>query len=583
MSTCEQQQKVGRADGGDLQGSAVPKGDALLLPGFLCFLLLLGLGVALVYAAGATGGMSRYLYGASDRPATAVIVALVLCAVAAAKAPPMPLAAKVSRLRPWQLALAALVIASAGVAFVYQSYAFSMDEFMTRLQAQVFAEGRLTGQVPVEWQWLGRALFHSFADYDEATGQVASNYRPGMAFLYTIFDLFGLGDLVSAFMLAGSVLLAASLARRIWPDTPEAPIVAALLVATSQQAMAMALTSYAMPAHLFLNLLWLRLFVADTRLGHVLAALVGVFTASLHQVHVHAFFAAPFFLMLVRPWRPWLLLFYGLVYLAGHAAVAGWDHWAFGSVSADAGADFADRVDGLARLPDGQALATVTALVARFFAWQNLALLPLLFIAFRVGRMPRLLILSAVSILLSLAPYPLLMPDQGHGWGYRYLHGLIANFALLGTAGWVALRQLPQVEQRRWRQAVLVSSMLTLLVMFPLRGYQIHRVVAPFHAASDLIASADADVVVVETNGVFYGWDLIRNDPFLRNRPVQVALSSLTPDDLRRLCRSYRVAFVSAAQLQSHDMVVMSGDAGAASESAMSAMIVSANCSPSGN
>lgn len=130
MSTCEQQQKVGRADSGDLQGSAAPKGDALLLPGFLCFLLLLGLGVALVYAAGATGGMSRYLYGASDRPATAVIVALVLCAVAAAKAPPMPLAAKLSRLRPWQLALAALVIASAGVVFVYQSYAFSMDEFM---------------------------------------------------------------------------------------------------------------------------------------------------------------------------------------------------------------------------------------------------------------------------------------------------------------------------------------------------------------------------------------------------------------------------------------------------------------------
>src|SRR3546814_6175702 len=33
----------------------------------------------------------------------------------------------------------------------------------------------------------------------------------------------------------------------------------------------------------------------------------------------------------------------------------------------------------------------------------------------------------------------LLLVYQGHGWGYRYLHGLIGAFCLLGGFGWMRL------------------------------------------------------------------------------------------------------------------------------------------------
>jgi hypothetical protein len=35
----------------------------------------------------------------------------------------------------------------------------------------------------------------------------------------------------------------------------------------------------------------------------------------------------------------------------------------------------------------------------------------------------------------------ILLPYQGHGWGYRYLHGLIGSLSLLAGYGWIALSE----------------------------------------------------------------------------------------------------------------------------------------------
>ena len=507
---------------------------------FMLTLFLIG---ALFVAVGATGGMSRYIYINVDFPGFIVsAVSLLAVAWAARKGDDF---AWLDRIPVGLVAFCTLVLTMIGTHTVYLGYAFSPDEWMPRLQAEIFAHGELAGNVPPEWREYGRAMYHEFAHYDPATGAVASSYRPGMAALIALFDLAGLGLYVSAFMTAGSILLTASLARILWPDSKSAPVIAALLVATSSQALAAAMTSYAMAPHLFFNLLWLRLFLLDKWWAHVAAALCGVFTASLHQVHPHLFFAAPFFLLLLRPFRPGVLLWYGAIYAVGHLAIIGWDRTAMGdslTVTSSGSLTFEQflhRVGQLAQIPSLIDWATIGAHVVRLFAWQSLALAPLLLFTVYRRAWPPLLVLMAVSIATSLLPYPFLLPEQGHGWGYRYLHGLIGSLALIGTAGWV---QMERLHGQAFRQPVMLCFAVTLAVVIPVRAFLIERTIAPWLVATEAARAMPADVVIVDRIAIFYGLEIPRNGPYAAERPVVMMLNYLSADQIRRLCSNYRVA-----------------------------------------
>ena len=286
----------------------------------------------LLLVLGATDGTSLYIYLTVDVPGFAVLMASLPILVIFAREKGS--VDWLFRIPAGLLSLAVLALTMAGVHLVYHGYAFSIDEWMQWLQAEIFLRGDISAIVPTEWRDYGRAIFYDFALFDPNSGALASGYRPGMAALIAVFDLAGLGLYVSAFMTAGAVWLAASLARVIWPESASAPIVAALLVATSSQVLAAAISSFAMSAHLFFNLLWLRLFLLDRWSGHIAAAICGIATAALHQVHFHIFFAAPFFLLLLRPLRPGLLFWYAAVYAAGHLAIISWDGIAVGSASA---------------------------------------------------------------------------------------------------------------------------------------------------------------------------------------------------------------------------------------------------------
>jgi hypothetical protein len=513
---------------------------------FMLALFLIG---TLLVALGATSGMSRYIHVHVDSPGFIVsAVALLVVAWAARQGGDF---AWVDRIPVGLIALATLVVSVIGTHAVHLGYAFSPDEFMPRLQAAIFAHGDLAGTVAPEWRDYGRAMYHDFAHYDPATGAVASTYRPGMAALIALFDLAGLGLYVSAFMTAGSVLLTASLARILWPDSKSAPVIAALLVATSSQALATAMTTYAMPAHLFFNLLWLRLFLLDKWWAHVAAALCGVFTASLHQIHPHLFFAAPFFLLLLRPFRPGVLLWYGVAYAAGHLAILGWDRVAMGDSLAVSQSgqltfeQFLQRVGGLAHIPGLNDWATIGAHIVRLFAWQSLALAPLLFFTLYKRAWPPLLVLMAASIVTSLLPYPFLMPDQGHGWGYRYLHGLLGCLALIGTAGWI---QMERLHGQAFRQPVMLCFAMTLAVVIPVRGFLIERTIAPWLMGTEAALAMPADVVIVDRIGIFYGLEIPRNGPYAEERPVVMMLNDLSGDQVRRLCSTYRVAVFGVDQ-----------------------------------
>jgi hypothetical protein len=90
--------------------------------------------------------------------------------------------------------------------------------------------------------------------------------------------------------------------------------------------------------------------------------------------------------------------------------------------------------------------------------------------------------------------------------------------------------------------ALWSSVLLSLVVLLPWRAYQVHGFVAPYAAASEAIRQAGADVVIVDPTNIWFGQDLVRNDPFLRRPPKVLSLPKLDEARLTDLCRRYDVA-----------------------------------------
>lgn len=505
--------------------------------------------IAVVWG-GATFGISRYLYLRVDLPGLVIASGLVLLAAFGARFVPAGLVARIAqpdtwRIGPWHMALAALVLTAIGVHLVYIGYALSMDEWMTRLQAEIFGSGQLSGVVPEAWREFGRAMYYVFAAYDPASGRVASDYRPGMAALYALFDTVGLGLYTSAILNALSIPLVAMVSLRLWPGRRDIAVLAAFIVFTSQQALAMAMTSYAMTAHMFFNLLWILAFLRKEWWGPVAVVLIGGFTAALHQIHVHAFFAAPFFLLLLRPFRFRLLAFYAIGYATTHALVFSWDWWSIGRYLTASGAEsrsLVERVLRIARLPSLDDLLTVFANLVRMIAWQNLALLPLIAGAGRALVADKWLRILGASVICSLLPYVFLMPDQGHGWGYRYLHGLIGPLALIGAYGGARLLRARIAGKSTGFLALLTLS--SMLVMVPVRGLQIRDQVRPFALATGFAGAQETDVVIIDDYLIPIGTDIPRNSAVDPKLPIQFALTALTPEQIAALCLRHDIRYL---------------------------------------
>jgi hypothetical protein len=136
-----------------------------------------------------------------------------------------------------------------------------------------------------------------------------------------------------------------------------------------------------------------------------------------------------------------------------------------------------------------------------------------------------------------------LLSYQGHGWGYRYLHGFLGNFALLAGYGWIAITSGSAPLPKYRAQGLLV--MTTLMMAFslvPFRVIQAGETVAPYREAYRLITNANADFVIVDTVDIFYGRDLVRNNPDLSNKPLIFDLINLQLQQVDELCARGSVA-----------------------------------------
>ena len=452
------------------------------------------------------------------------------------------------------LALAVFVGGAIGAHFLFEGFDLSRDEFLAVFDAKIFSTGRLFASLPPEWRPFADALQPQYMSALKGGEQVVSFYLPLNAMLRTLFDIFASPGIVNPLLAAGAVVVLYGLARDVWPSRPDAALVVAILLATSSQLLFMSMTSYAMTGHLFLNLFWLRCFLKGRVWGHGCALAAAFLACGLHQFVFHPLFAAPFVARLWSPGRRRLCILYALGY---GLIILFWGSYLrlallwegvpppVGEGTTDVGAAYLiarilehlERFEPLASMP-------IFLNLLRLIAWQNLLLFPLCVLAWRAIRDDEGLASQlAAGIALTLLAMFVLSPFQGHGWGYRYLHGLLGSFCLLAGYGWI--RATAGRDAAGLRSAVGVfawGSLFAALIAIPMHVFQVRALIGPSRAADRAIASADADVVLVDDDGVHHGHDFVRNDPFLRNRPLTLYVWYLAPGQLETLCGRYRLA-----------------------------------------
>ena len=468
----------------------------------------------------------------------AAAVLVVLCVIRLPERLNLPIV----RTRTWLLVAATLLIVTvAGHFLLLSGYDLSRDEQMASFDATVFGQGHLVGPLPTFWRDHADALNTLFMYPAQHRAAWISAYQPLNAALRALFGMIGAPWLVGPLMTGLGAMALWGCVQRLWPDDREAGFVALMLFAGSAQVLFAGMTSYAMPDHLALNLCWLWLFLRRTTLMDFAALAVGFVATGLHQPLMHPMFVAPFVLLMLaeRRWQR------AALYIASYAAISAfwlwWPTWTWTLVQASthtprpAGVDYITRLTNTLRDRDPMGLPNMVANCLRFIAWQHLLLVPLLLAGARQYRKDPMIAALAGGMVLTTLVMALVLPYQGHGFGYRYLHGLIGNGILLAIYGWKTL----EGESGQWRSLLLRTSAAGVLVILPLQASMAHAFYAASAQVSARMATIDADYLVLGRKDAGTAADLVLNPPGLTRRPVRLLRDELDDATIAALCASH--------------------------------------------
>src|SRR5262249_45368803 len=123
------------------------------------------------------------------------------------------------------VAFAAVVVAVAawiGAHLAYRGFGLSLDEFMADFDASIIAAGRLLARTRAEWRDYVRALQRLFVLSVPDHSAWVSLSLPMNAALRAIFVLIGDPTLEAAVLAGVAVVALHGIARRLWPDRPDA-------------------------------------------------------------------------------------------------------------------------------------------------------------------------------------------------------------------------------------------------------------------------------------------------------------------------------------------------------------------------
>jgi hypothetical protein len=510
-------------------------------------------------------GLSRFYFNHQDSYVITGLVGL-LCAMAVPGGTGVARTLPNLRLDRRRVAVVATAMAAllwGGTYVLLDNYPLTRDEHMVVFDMAIFRSGHLAAAMPPAWRVYSQALTPAFLLPLPGSAAWVSSYMPMNAMMRAAFA--GVLDpaLMNPMLAAVGAVALFDIAERLFPQNRSAQAVALLLYATSAQVLVTAMTTYAMTGHLALNLVWLALFLRGTRASHAGAIAVGFLAIGLHQVIFHPLFAVPFIEHLRRrgEWRTAATYAFsygafGLFWISyPHLVAASAGLNASSGIAAGGSAFFSDRVLPLLVHRDPVTLPLIAVNLVRFVTWQNLALIPLMAVAFgAIRRNKGFARPLAYGIVLTIVAMGILLPYQGHGWGYRYLHGLIGNCALLAAYGWRDFSARDEV-----RTLFSMGTFATLFVSLPFLLWQTHAFVEPYARVNRAIEHLDADIVVVENEGPGFAVDEVRNRPDLANRPIRLAGKALEPADIAVLCSRGTVAFVDVAQMQGLGLGVGNG------------------------
>ena len=448
------------------------------------------------------------------------------------------------------IALFSLVIMAVGARVVYHAFPLSLDEYLAWFQARTLLGGHILAPIAPGWDTFVEALQPIFMRYDHANGLWVPGYRPLGAAIIALFELVGAGVYANSFLAAGSIVLIALVAKRVWPQHRYAPAVAALFLALSPQFLVTGMTAYAMTGHLFFNLLWLLFFLRNDRIGHIGATLTGFVAIGLHQVHVHPFFILPFMIYLLRERRLAILTVYTVWYAASITFWILWRDIAAAAATVGPTASALQPAEGhffikniiqlLHRHNLIQDIALWTVNFTRLIGWQAPVVLIFFYLGLKtLADAPVTVRLLAWGIATTLLPYVILMPGQGHGWGYRYLHVALGSVSLIATHGLIRLNPAGRTPPELVRRLLVALIVVGAVIGIPLRLLQVEHFVRPFASAERLLNQQPEDVVIVDTDDIWFGVDLVRNDPYLTNKPKILASSALNHEALTELCANH--------------------------------------------
>lgn len=498
--------------------------------------------------------ITRWYFLHQDAPAGLAMVALFVLAMHWTPARRLPDAAPHLR-----FVLAIAVLLALGLWWstyaVMRDYPLTRDELMVGFDGAIFAAGVLALPLPAMWSGYALALVPDFLLDVPGHSLLVSGYMPINAALRMGFAQVADAALLNPLLAAGGLVLLHGQARRLFPDCTGARWVVLAGYLLSAQILVTAMTPYAMTAHLAFNLLWLSLFLRDRWWSHGAAMLVGAAAIGLHQVVFHPLFAGPFILTLLTA-RRWRL--FGVYALAYAAALLFWISWpqivvatsglvidpAAGAGTAGGASFLHDRVLPLLRDRDPRTIPLMLYNLLRAITWNAAFVVPFAILALPAIRRGEGLARPLVAgVLLTLLAMTVLLPYQGHGWGYRYLHGLLGNAILLAGYGY------RELARRTPRQAESLALLLALGTL-PILAWQVvtaHRFVMPYAQLTQLIERQRSDVVILDTEAPFSAIDQVRNRADLSNRPLVVSSVHLSPEQVAALCARGTVTLLGRA------------------------------------
>lgn len=438
------------------------------------------------------------------------------------------------------LALMVAVVGYAGHYLLLSGYDLSRDEQMAVFDARIYASGHLAWPIARAWHFDSAALNMLFMLPISRPAAWVSAYLPGNALIRAVFGLLGDPALANPAMSAAAVLAVWGVARRLWPeaDARGDAVLAALLLALSGQVLMTGMTAYAMPAHLLANLVWLWLFLADRRRTDAAAVVLGFVATGLHQPLFHPLFVAPFMALLLWQRRWGRLAFFVVPYAAIGLFWLAWPNLVTIPLVTspdshrDVGADVLSRlIDTLGS--NSENLPMMACNLLRFMTWQAVPLVPLLIAGFwalwRNRRGDGVMLAMAAGLVAPVVVMVLILPYQGHGFGYRYLHQVLGNGVLLAVYGWRWL----EPWQAQLRTMLMRALLGTALVLVPAQAWFAHRLYAPFARTSARINAARADYAMIGASDAPFALDLVLNRADLSNRPIR--LSTIDIEDSDRL------------------------------------------------